>query len=96
MDVKSLIHTEPLKDKSLWLAVAAPLIVLLGKVVGLDLNAETIMAVLSPIIMSIFASKVKQTVVAKEVVSSGLLEKLDSLQKQLEEKPVKAPEAKNE
>lgn len=95
MDVKSLIHTEPLKDKSLWLAVAAPIIVILGKVVGLDLNAETIMALLSPIVMSIGASKVKQAMVAKEVVATGLLESLAKIQQQLAEKPAQE-EKKNE
>ena len=101
MDVKSLIHTEPLKDKSMWLAVLAPIVVMGAKVLGLNVDAETVGLLLGPVMTLILGSKVKQAMVAKEVVSSGLATELAASQKLLQEALDKLadnnkPGAKNE
>lgn len=84
MDIKGLVHTEALKDKSLWLAIAAPAIVLLAKVFGFDLSNEQVGTVLGSIVAFIVASKAKQAVVVKEVVRQGLLDKVEESKKLLD------------
>lgn len=69
-------HTSPLKDKSLWLAILAPVLVMVGKLVGLDLNSEQILAVVGPIVAFIMSSKLKQ---AHIVATESKTENIDNL-----------------
>lgn len=75
-------HTSPLKDKSLWLAILAPVLVMAGKVLGIDLDSETILAVIGPIVAFIMSSKLKQAhIAATEAKTEGI----DSVKTQLTE-----------
>lgn len=78
----SLIHTEALKDKSLWLAVLAPALVLAGKVFGVDLSVDQVLALIVPVVGFIVSSKLKQAHVASSVAKST--PDLESLKKALE------------
>jgi hypothetical protein len=80
--MSELIHTDALKDKSLWLAVLAPVLVMAGKVFGLELSTDMVMTVVGPIVAFILASKFKQAHVAAAVAKTA--PELESLKTQLE------------
>lgn len=77
------LHTDVLKDKSLWLAILAPVLVMVGKVVGIDLSGEQVLAIVGPLVTFIMASKLKQAhIVASE---SRAAPKLEEMKKMLDE-----------
>lgn len=78
----SLIHTAALKDKSLWLAILAPVLVMAGKTFGLDLDSETVALMIGPIVSFIVGSKIKQAHVSAAVAKSS--PELESLKTRLE------------
>lgn len=71
MDLKSLIHTDALSDKSLWLSILVPMGVMLSNVLGHPLDSATVMTLVSGLVAFIVSSKAKQTIVAKEAIKSG-------------------------
>lgn len=79
MEINGLT-TSPLKDKSLWLAILAPVLVMVGKVVGLDLSGEQVLAIVGPLVTFIMASKLKQAhIVASESKAAPKLEELQKM-----------------
>lgn len=66
---KIQINTSPLKDKSLWLAILMPMVLMLAKVFKVDLPQENVSQVLDLVLAFILGSKgsaaVKALAVAK-------------------------------
>ncbi len=68
MDLKSLIHTDALQDKSLWLAIAGPLVILVSNLVGHPVDSHTADLIVGGIVTFIVSSKAKQAYVAGSAV----------------------------
>ncbi len=88
MDTNSLIHTDALKDKSLWLAVLTPLLLMGGKLLGVDLDAGTVATVVGPVVAFILSSKLKQAHISAAVVNAGLAKQADDAEALLKPAPV--------
>lgn len=56
-------HTPPLQDKSLWMAILVPVLVMVSKLLGLDLSPEMLASIVGPALTFIMASKGKQAVI---------------------------------
>ena len=85
MDAKSLIHTEVLKDKSMWMALAVPALVMLANLFGKPLDTETAQMMIGLAATFIVSSKAKQALVGRSVAANNLSESLKAIDKALEE-----------
>lgn len=83
MEPQDLIHTSPLADKSLWVAIATPLVIMALKLAKIQIDDATVAAMVGTAVTFIASSKFKQAHVAAQVVNAGLVKQADDATKLL-------------
>lgn len=70
MDINSLVHTDALKDKSLWIAVLTPAVLMVLKLFNVQVSDAQVGDLIALAVTFIASSKLKQAVIAHAVVNN--------------------------